>query len=191
MTEAAPSAVSRNFASSGTCCEIGEVEGLAAFPNTAEQAFAGIDRVRTEITVQRDRRRGRLLQDAVGHFDQRRAALGKKCRLQARPGAIGDVKRPTVRIEDADRAFDDQAMQIMRPDDIAKGFAEAVEEIENEIFLDLDFLVRAFEAADAPRAAADKSTASRRAKRRAARKEESAWERSEITSLGFRVGGLV
>src|SRR4030095_5508632 len=41
-------------------------------------------------------------------------------------------------------------MQIMRPDDIAKGFAEAVEEIENEIFLDLDFLVRAFEAADTP-----------------------------------------
>ena len=150
MTEAVPRAVSRNFASSGTSFQIGEVESLAAFPGTAEQAFAGIDGVRAEITVKRDGRGGSLLQDAVGHFDQRRTTLGKECRLQARPGAIGHVKRAAVRIEDADRAFDDQAMQIMRPDDIAKGFAEAVEEIEDEIFLDLDFLVRAFEAADTP-----------------------------------------
>ena len=55
-----------------------------------------------------------------------------------------------MRIENADRAFDDQAMQIMRPDGVAKGFAETVEEIEDQSFLDLDFLVRAFEAADAP-----------------------------------------
>ena len=130
--------------------EIGEVDGLAAFPGTAEQAFAGIDGVRAEITVKCDGRGGSLLQDAVGHFDERRTTLGKECRLQARPGAIHHVKRATVRIENAGRAFDDQAMQIMRPDDIAKGFAEAVEEIEDEIFLDLDFLVRAFELADAP-----------------------------------------
>ncbi len=85
MTEAVPRAVSRKFASSGTSFEIGEVESLAAFPDTADQAFAGIDGVRAEITVERDGRGRSLLQDAVGHFDQRRTTLGKECRLKRVP----------------------------------------------------------------------------------------------------------
>ncbi len=53
-------------------------------------------------------------------------------------------------IENADRTLDDQPMEIVRPDDVAKGFAEAMEKIEDEIFLDLDFLLRALELQDAP-----------------------------------------
>ena len=41
-------------------------------------------------------------------------------------------------------------MQIVRPNDIAKGFAETVKEIENEIFFDLNFFIRALEHPDAP-----------------------------------------
>ena len=190
MTEAVPRARLAQIRQLRRIGQIGEVNGLAVFPGAAEQAFAGIDGVRAQITVQRDRGGGGLLQNAGGHFDQRRTAFGKESRLQHRAGAIGQIKRAAVRIEDAHRAFDDQAMQIMRPDDVAKSFAEAVEEIENETFLDLDFLVRAFEPADAPALPLIGQEPADERRRRAAQKEESAWERSRVTSLGFRVGGL-
>src|SRR5690242_4309737 len=41
-------------------------------------------------------------------------------------------------------------MQVMGPNHIAKGFAEAVEKIENEIFLDLNGFVGTLKGADAP-----------------------------------------
>ena len=116
--------------------------------------------------------------------------LERKAGFKLRPGAIGQVKRATVRIEDADRAFDDQAMQIMRPNDIAKGFAEAVEEIEDEIFLDLDFFVRAFEAADAPALPLISQQPADERSDEQPEKKKAHGSRSEITSLGFRVGGL-
>ena len=90
----------------------------------------------------------------LGHFDQRRTTFRKKAGASLRAGAIGHVKRAAMRIENAGRAFDDQAVQIVRPDRFAKGFAEAVQEIEDERFLDLDFLLRALELADAPVVAA-------------------------------------
>ena len=92
-----------------------------------------------------------LLQNVRGNIDQRRTTLGNKGRRKLCPGAIGQVKRAAVSIENAGRAFDDEAMQIVRPDRLAKRFAEAVQEIEDERFLDLDFLVRTLERADAPR----------------------------------------
>ena len=128
--------------------QIDKVKGLAAFPGAAEQAFAGIDAVGTEVAIERDGRRGGLLQDAVGHFDERRAAFGNERRLQPRPGAIDQIKRAAVRIENAGRAFDDQTMQIIGPDRFAESFPEAVQEIEDERFLDLNFFFRAFERPD-------------------------------------------
>ena len=116
--------------------------------------------------------------------------LERNAGFKRRPGAIGQIKRAAVRIENADRTFDDQAMQIMRPDDIAKGFAEAVEEIENEIFLDLDFLVRALEAADAPALPLiSEQPADERGDEQPEEKKTHGSE-AEITSLGFRAGGL-
>ena len=41
-------------------------------------------------------------------------------------------------------------MQIMGPNNVPKSFSEAVKEIKNEAFLDLDFLLRAFQQTNAP-----------------------------------------
>ncbi len=46
-----------------------------------------------------------------------------------------------MRVENADRTLHNQPMEIMGPNNIAKGFPKAVKKIKDEAFLDLDFLV--------------------------------------------------
>jgi hypothetical protein len=53
-------------------------------------------------------------------------------------------------VENPDRTFDDQPMQIVRSNDIAEGFAQTMKKIEDQIFLDLDCFIRALEGADLP-----------------------------------------
>src|SRR5207237_6909449 len=59
-------------------------------------------------------------------------------------------KRRAVSVENASGTFDNQPVQIVRPDNISKGFAQTVEKIEDEIFFDLDLLFRALELANPP-----------------------------------------
>lgn len=101
-------------------------------------------------TIERGRVRRGLLQNALGDIDERRTTAGKKRRHQPHPAAINEIERTAVGIENADRTFDDQPMQIVWPNDIAKGFPEPMEKIENQIFLDLNGFVRTLEGADAP-----------------------------------------
>src|SRR5690348_3506996 len=96
-------------------------------------------------TIEHGRARRGLLQNPFRDINERRTTARKKCRHQPHPAAIDEIERAAVRIEDADRAFDDQPMQVMGPNDIAKGFAEPVEKIENEIFLDLNGFVGTLE----------------------------------------------
>ena len=94
-----------------------------------------------------------------------------------------------MRIENPHRAFDDEPVKIMRPDDVAKRFAKAVEEIENEAFLDLDFLFRALEPTNPPALSLiGKEPAEKRGDKQPKR-EEDAWSRSRVTSLGSLAGG--
>ena len=131
--------------------QIGEADTARRFSRRGRADLPGLDRVRAEITLQRDRRRPRPAAELrSGTSISGGQPLEIKAGIKLVPGAIREVKRAAMRIENADRAFDDQAMQIVRPDDVAKGFAEAVEEIEDEVFLDLDFLLRALELANPP-----------------------------------------
>ncbi len=90
------------------------------------------------------------MQNPIGHLDEGRAAFRDESRHELRAGPVRHVKRAAVRVENAGRTLDDQPVKIVRPDDIAKSFTEAVEEIEDEVFLDLNFFLRAFELPDAP-----------------------------------------
>jgi hypothetical protein len=53
-------------------------------------------------------------------------------------------------IENPDGAFDDQAVQIMRANDVTKRFAQTMKEIENQTLLDLNGFIRTLETANAP-----------------------------------------
>ena len=106
--------------------------------------------MKTQIVGERIRRSRGLLQDLWGNFHQGRTTLRNIGRRQASSGAVGHVKRAAVRIENATRALDDQAVQISGPDCLGEGLAEAVQKIEDERFFDLHFLLRALDLADAP-----------------------------------------
>ena len=110
-----------------------------------DHAIAQSNRVKAQITFQRDGRRRSLLQNVRRNIDKRRTTLGDECRRQFRARAIGHVKRAAMRVQNARRAFYDQAMQVMGPDRFAERFTEPVQEIEDECFLDLNFLFRAFQ----------------------------------------------
>ena len=53
-----------------------------------------------------------------------------------------------MRIENARRAFDNQAMQIIGPDRFAERFTQSVQKIENQSLFDLDLFLRAFQLPD-------------------------------------------
>jgi hypothetical protein len=73
------------FGQLGCVGQIGEEHRLAFFPNAADQTFFRLDRMGAEKTVERDRVGGGLLQNPIGHIDQRRAAFGKERRHQRHP----------------------------------------------------------------------------------------------------------
>src|SRR2546430_1901193 len=69
-------------------------------------------------------------------------SLGNKnrCELPARP--ISDIKRAAMRIENARSAFANKPMKFLGSNRLSEGFAENVEEIENQRLLYLDLLMR-------------------------------------------------
>ena len=88
------------------------------------------------------------------HVDERRTTFRDEGGRKFAPGALHHVKRAALRIEDSRGAFHDQPMQISGADGFGKRLTETVEKIEDERLLDLDFLLGAFELADANRAGA-------------------------------------
>src|SRR5207248_4927622 len=72
-----------------------------------------------------------------------------KCRRELRPTSIGQIKRSPLSIENTRCSFDNQAVQIGRPDRFAESFTKAVQEIEDQRLLDLDFFLRALQPANA------------------------------------------
>ena len=66
--------------------------------------------MKTQITFEGNGRGRGLLQDVGWNFNQRRAAFGNERRHQLRARAIGQIKRPTVGVENAGRSFDNQSM---------------------------------------------------------------------------------
>src|SRR5436190_22652258 len=98
-----------------------------------------------QITLEGDGRSGRLLQNIWRNIDQRWAPLGDKgwCKLASR--AIGQIKRAAMGIENAGCSFDDESVQFLGSNGFTEGFAEPVQEINNQAFFDLNFLVGAFQ----------------------------------------------
>jgi len=83
------------------------------------------------------------------NIDKRRTTFGNKCRRKFGAGAVGQIERAALRVQHTCGAFDNQAVQISRPDRFAKCFPETVQEIEDQGLFDLHFLVRTFESANA------------------------------------------
>ena len=100
--------------------------------------------------LQRDRCPGRLLQNMRRNIHQRRTTFRDEGRHKLCPGSIGQIKRATMGVEDAGRSFDNQSMQIRRPDCFAESFAKSMQEIENQGLLDLNLFLRTFQPANAP-----------------------------------------
>ena len=105
--------------------------------------------MKPQVTLQRHRCGRGLTQNFRRNIDKRRATFGDKCRGKLQASAIRQVKRAAVSIENARGAFDDKPMQIVRPDRFGKRFTEPMQEIENERFFDLDFLIGTLQHPDA------------------------------------------
>ena len=88
-------------------------------------------------------------------------------------------------IENPRRSFDNQPVQIMRFDRFTKGFPQAVQEIEDKSFFDLDLLLRPFEGMNFP--SLPKGGEGPTQNREGQGREQKAWphdDRGQITSLG-------
>src|SRR6516164_95545 len=103
------------------------------------------DIVQPKKTFQRNRRGCSLQQNVWWHIDQWRTTFGNKRRCEFCPGAINQIKRTALRVENSRRTLHNQAMQIGRANRFTERFAEAVEKIENERFFDLNFFLRPFQ----------------------------------------------
>ena len=103
-----------------------------------------------QITLERDRGGGRLLQNVQWNSYQRWTAFRDKDWSELSASAIGHIKRATVCIENTRGPLDDEPVQLIRPNSIAKSFSKPVEEIENKSFFDLNFLMRTFQSSNPP-----------------------------------------
>jgi hypothetical protein len=91
-----------------------------------------------------------LLQDIWGNVHQRRTALGDKRWSKFPACSIGHVKRAAVRVQNTRSAFDDEPVQLLRPNGFLESLAEAVQKIEDKRFLDLNFFMRALQPSNPP-----------------------------------------
>ena len=130
--------------------ELVDANRLPGLPDAPDQSFAGTDRVQPQEALQRSGSGGRLLQDVRRNVDQRRAALGDKSRPKFATRAISHIKCPTVRVQNARGALNNEPVQFLRSNGFSEGFAQTMQEIENQRFLDLDLLVRTFQSANPP-----------------------------------------
>jgi hypothetical protein len=137
--------------------------------------------VRPQITFESDWGSGGLLQNVRRHFDERRASLGNECRDQFGAGTISQIKRATMGIENTARSFDNQTMEIARPNRFAERFSQAVQEIEDQRFLDLDLLLGALQRANASELGAGREEPA--GQRREQEHEENGWPHGRRASL--------
>ena len=96
-----------------------------------------------------------------------------------------------MRIENAGRTLDDQAVQIGRPDCLGKGLAEAVQEIEDQRLFDLDFLLRALELADPRRSCNQRDEPPARDATSSPRRRDGHMRQTARLLRASRDGGLV
>src|ERR1700746_1682041 len=85
------------------------------------------------------------------NIDHRRTTFRDKSRRELRAGAIGQIKCSAVCVQNACSTFDNEPMKFLRPNGLPESFAETVQKIENERFLDLDLLMRTLQRANPPR----------------------------------------
>ena len=67
------------------------------------------------------------------------------------PVRSAHIKRAAVCVQNTRGALDDEPMQFLGSNRFPKRFAQTVQEIEDERFLDLNFLMRALQPANSPR----------------------------------------
>ena len=128
-------------------------------------------------TFQSYRIRSCLLQDVLRNLNKRRTAFGDKGRREPFAGAITQIKGAPLRIHNARGAVDDKPMQFLRSNRFPESLAQTVQEIEDERFLDLDFLMRALEPANSAHLEIGSSNPSDHRRDKESQKEESATSR--------------
>jgi len=84
-------------------------------------------------------------------------------------------------IENPARSFDNQTMEIVRPNRFAECFSQAVQEIEDEGFLDLDLLLGTLQRANAEELGAGREEPA--GQRRELEHEENGWPHGRRASL--------
>src|SRR6266704_3288101 len=109
-------------------------------------SFARGDGPQPQESLQSDGIRSRLLQDVRRNIDQRRTILRDEGGRELTAGAIGHIQCAAMCIQDAHRPLHDQSMQFLRPNRFPERLPQTMQEIEDQGFFDLDFLMRAFES---------------------------------------------
>src|SRR5262249_53543867 len=124
---------------------------LACLPDAPNQSFARNNRVQPQESLECDRVGCRLLQNIRRNIHQRRTTFRDECGRKLVASAISHIKRAAVCIENTHGSFNNEAMQFLRSNRLAKGLAQTMQEIKDEGFLDLNFLMRAFKPPNSPR----------------------------------------
>src|SRR4029453_8549237 len=127
-----------------------QAKGLSSLPDAPDHPVARGDRMQSQIALQGYRRSSCLLQDIWRNIHQRWAALGDKGWSKLTARTIRHVKRAAVCVQNARCPFDDEPVQFLRPNGFAEGFAKPVQEIKNQGFFDLNFLMGAFQPPNSP-----------------------------------------
>ena len=84
------------------------------------------------------------------HGKERRAVFRDESRAQLPTFPIRHVKRPARCVENTPSAFDDQAVEIVRPRVLRKGCTETMQKVEYSCLLELDLLTRFIQRRDLP-----------------------------------------
>ena len=150
-------------------------------PYAPKHSLAVSDIVNPKKIFQRDRCPRRLLQNMRRNVHQRRTTLRNESRHKFGPGSISQIKRATLCVEDAGRSFDNQSVQIRRPDCFAESLAQPVQEIENQGLLDLNFFLRMFQPANA--SALSHQRINPRSQTHDQQPEENGWPHEVVASL--------
>ena len=113
----------------------------AVFPALRKQADGILaDRLELKKTFDHGRARCRLREDMLRNLDQRGASTCDEGRCERGVGFICQVECSRLGIQDSQRTLNDEPVQFRTANALGEGRAYSMQEIENPVFLLLQFL---------------------------------------------------
>ena len=92
-----------------------------------------------------------LVENMNRDLDEGGATLRDEGRKQYGLSLIRQIEGTAMRVQNPDRALNNQAVKLARADALGKGFAQAVKKIKDPVFLDLKIRALPLQLADASR----------------------------------------